>query len=323
MDISDLFDRPIAFQRPFVALGAGITGALLLSQAMYWSKRANKTSGWFYKTQTEWTEETGLTRTEQETARRKLKKMGVLLEKKQGVPCKIFFKIDNDGLRLKLASLFAGILQPVQQDSSTTVCGNPATCDAEIPQPYTETTTENTTESTTENYKLNKNESNGVHSDSELHFDFKSSRWKNTEDYLESWQTAYPKVNIEVQLAKAGLWLIEKKNTQQGRKQKYAVFLKNWFTREQKRQEKLTPSDFGVIDQNWEPSQNTKSYLERAGVPGDFIELTAMEFMLYWQERGEARGNWDGAFSNRCLDEWANPEKRNYFLTTFAQHEAA
>ena len=31
-------DRPIAFNRDFVDLGIGITGALLLSQAIYWSK---------------------------------------------------------------------------------------------------------------------------------------------------------------------------------------------------------------------------------------------------------------------------------------------
>jgi hypothetical protein len=34
-----LVDRPIAFQRSFVRLGVGITGALLLSQIVYWQNR--------------------------------------------------------------------------------------------------------------------------------------------------------------------------------------------------------------------------------------------------------------------------------------------
>lgn len=34
----DYLDRPTAFHRAFVQLGIGITGALLLSQALYWSK---------------------------------------------------------------------------------------------------------------------------------------------------------------------------------------------------------------------------------------------------------------------------------------------
>ena len=323
MDMSDLFDRPIAFQRPFVALGAGITGALLLSQAIYWSKRSDKKAGWFYKTQGEWTDETGLTRSEQETARKKLRKIGVLMEKKQGVPCKTFYKVDHEELRRNLASLFAGTLQTEKQDTSKQAGNNPATQAAENPQTYTENTSENTSETPTDTNKLNKNEMGSAPSDSELSFDFDTSRWVSTEVYLESWQTAYPLVDIDVQLAKACLWLIEKKNTQQGRKQKYATFLKNWFTREQKKQEKIIPTDLGVIHPDWEPSRETKTYLMGSGIPQDFIELSAMEFMVYWKERGVQRSNWDSVFANRCLDEWATPSKKQYFLETFSQPEVA
>lgn len=63
-----LVDRPIAFQRSFVRLGVGITGALLLSQIVYWQNRME--GNWFYKTQTDLEEETGLTRYEQEGARK-------------------------------------------------------------------------------------------------------------------------------------------------------------------------------------------------------------------------------------------------------------
>ena len=100
--ISTYLDRPIAFQRVFVALGAGITGALLLSQAVYWSRRSGDDSGWFFKTQIEWEEETGLTRREQEGARSRLQSMGLLREERRGIPAKLFYRVDFDALQSSL-----------------------------------------------------------------------------------------------------------------------------------------------------------------------------------------------------------------------------
>lgn len=82
--IAHLLDRPIAYQRAFVDLGAGITGAVFLSQAVYWSKRTDDDDGWFWKTQEEWAEETGLSRAEQEGARGKLRQIGILVERRRG-----------------------------------------------------------------------------------------------------------------------------------------------------------------------------------------------------------------------------------------------
>lgn len=53
-----LLQRPIAFHRVFVPLG-GVTGAVLLSQMLYWSDKGE--SEWIYKTQADWYAETGLT----------------------------------------------------------------------------------------------------------------------------------------------------------------------------------------------------------------------------------------------------------------------
>lgn len=99
MSLESLLDRPIAFQRAFVSLGAGVTGALLLSQAVYWSRRSTLRGGWFYKTREDWEEETGLTRREQEGARKKLRDLGVLEEKKRGIPCKTYYRINTDSLQ--------------------------------------------------------------------------------------------------------------------------------------------------------------------------------------------------------------------------------
>lgn len=110
----------------------------MLSQAVYWSKRTNEKHGWFYKTQEEWEEETGLTRREQETARRRLKEIGVLQEKYQGVPRKVYFRICAKALSASLTSL---------HESAILECTNASDCNEQTSHAITENTTENTTES--------------------------------------------------------------------------------------------------------------------------------------------------------------------------------
>lgn len=158
MKLIDVLDRPIAFQRAFVSLGAGVTGALMLSQALYWSKRTDVEDGWFYKTMEEWEAETGLTRSEQEGARKKLVKSGVLEEKRKGVPCRLYFRVDLDALA---ANLGAENPKTSMRKARNPVCGKPANKSAENPQPGLQETctqvsgkpadiTENTTEITAE-----------------------------------------------------------------------------------------------------------------------------------------------------------------------------
>ncbi|MEZ9397210.1 hypothetical protein AB4393_18545 [Vibrio splendidus] len=104
----------------------------MLSQAIYWSRRTNE-SGYFYKTQAEWEEETGMTRRELDTARKKLRDLGILEEKKQGVPCRIFYKINEPNL---IAQLRHSSLAECAKQYST----NAPTCAAQKRQTKTETT---------------------------------------------------------------------------------------------------------------------------------------------------------------------------------------
>lgn len=129
----EFLDRPIAFHRAFIGLGIGVTGALLLSQSLYWSKRTNNTEGWFYKSTDDWKDETGMTRTEIETARKKLRIIGVLEEKKVGVPCRLHYRINS-------ANLIARLQQTSLQDSCKQGCGNPASRAAETLKTITENT---------------------------------------------------------------------------------------------------------------------------------------------------------------------------------------
>ncbi|EGK5349380.1 hypothetical protein IOX91_003208 [Salmonella enterica] len=121
-----LVDRPIAFQRSFVRLGVGITGALLLSQIVYWQNRME--GQWFYKTQADLEEETGLTRYEQEGARKKLVSCGVLEEAKRGIPAKLYFRVNQERLEELLIgeNQHAGMGKTHNQG-----CGNYANSDVE------------------------------------------------------------------------------------------------------------------------------------------------------------------------------------------------
>ena len=96
MNILAVLDRPIAFQRVFVKLTDSINAALMLSQAVYWSSRTDDPAGWFWKTQGQWEDETGLTRREQDGARKILDGdgLGFLLEEKRGIPPKIYYRVD-------------------------------------------------------------------------------------------------------------------------------------------------------------------------------------------------------------------------------------
>ena len=146
--LQGLLDRPIAFHRCFVRLGIGMTGAVMLSQAIYWSKRTTNSEGWFHKSIEEWEEETGLTRFEQETAKRNLK--GILEIERRGIPARLYFRIDWNVLEKSLnnhslrkssnqecdnpANKNGGTPQTRLRKSSKLDCGNPTNKNAEKDQ---------------------------------------------------------------------------------------------------------------------------------------------------------------------------------------------
>ena len=143
MSILNLLDRPIAYHRPFAAISGSICGGVFLSQAFYWSQRTSDPDGWFWKTQEQWFNETFMSRYEQETARKKLIAIGVLEQKRQGLPAKLFYRIDRKALEIKMqnyADKYVEIPHTGVMDSSRQVSGKPAD----------NLCTENTSESTSE-----------------------------------------------------------------------------------------------------------------------------------------------------------------------------
>src|SRR5690554_5612002 len=92
--LQQLLTRPVAYHPALASALGSVTAAVMLSQAIYWTQRLPESrGGWFYKTAAEWQEETGLTRREQETARKKLVKSGIFEEVRKGVPCKVHYKV--------------------------------------------------------------------------------------------------------------------------------------------------------------------------------------------------------------------------------------
>lgn len=101
-DLHSILDRPIAFHRCLVEPAGSVDAALMLSQALYWTKRATLPDGWFYKSQKEWEEETGLSRSEQECARRSLSRTDFWQEKLRRVPATLHFRVDCRILQTRL-----------------------------------------------------------------------------------------------------------------------------------------------------------------------------------------------------------------------------
>ena len=99
----NLLDRPIAYHRVFVTLTGSVKAAILLSQAVYWQKRAKQTDGWWYKTAEDWEDETGLSKRELQTARKDCNKY--LKTELRGMPATLFWKVDEDALSQDLLSL--------------------------------------------------------------------------------------------------------------------------------------------------------------------------------------------------------------------------
>lgn len=119
--IIDLLDRPIAYHRCFVTLTGSVTAAVLLSQAVYWSRRTGAGNhGWFWKTSSDWEEETGLSRREQDTARGILRGLGFWEEEKRGIPARLWFRLDLEQLEQLLTSEKTSLAESAKLDRRKT-----------------------------------------------------------------------------------------------------------------------------------------------------------------------------------------------------------
>ena len=137
--------RPVAYYSKLAELCSSVTAGIFLCQFLYWHGKGSDPEGWIYKVQSEITEETALSRWEQETARKILCKLNILEEKYSGIPRKLYY-------RLNLDSLDTHWSLPIMRENHIMACGKTTLLHEGNQHANTETTTENTTENNNTTY---------------------------------------------------------------------------------------------------------------------------------------------------------------------------
>ncbi|MGY6066148.1 DNA replication protein [Pasteurella multocida] len=97
--------RSIAYRPALAKLFGGVTAEIFFEQIFYWQDKAENQELGVYKTQAELEEETGLSRKEQETARKKLREIGILIETHKRLEHRMYFKINMERLDEVLSTL--------------------------------------------------------------------------------------------------------------------------------------------------------------------------------------------------------------------------
>lgn len=85
-----LNQRPIAYYPIYKQITGSMSGAVLLSQIMYWFSKKDK----FYKTNKDFRDELGLSEAEMKAAKKRVREMPFITVKRQGVPAKTYYTID-------------------------------------------------------------------------------------------------------------------------------------------------------------------------------------------------------------------------------------
>lgn len=142
-----LSDRPVAYHPMIAHILGGVKEALFVCQLLYWHDKGKLLDGWIWKTQREWTEETGLSRYEQEGARKRLIEKGVLEEKLKGIPATLHYRLDLDCLYELTEEWHRHKLDCGKP--ANLIAENPHTKIVENPHTISESTTESTPEITT------------------------------------------------------------------------------------------------------------------------------------------------------------------------------
>ncbi|MGF6508341.1 hypothetical protein [Paraburkholderia sp. 32] len=97
---------PIAFSMRLAQITGHPKDAVLLSQLVYWTRHGRDVvarQGWIHKTREQWFEETGLSREEQENARRRLRRLNLAQEWRGGRPARLYFRIHTGTLSAVLS----------------------------------------------------------------------------------------------------------------------------------------------------------------------------------------------------------------------------
>jgi hypothetical protein len=101
-------NRVVGYSPDLARIVGGATTGLFLSQLLFLSDKGANPEGWVYKSEQDMGKETGLTKREQQTARRKLLSLGVIAIMRGGFRNTYHFKVIWE----KLYQVIAGFQRP-------------------------------------------------------------------------------------------------------------------------------------------------------------------------------------------------------------------
>ena len=119
----DIFDEPIVIHRAFLRLTDAVAPALMLSALVQMTQEqvedqdpSESALGWHCLTQSEWTERIALSRYEQETARRALDRLGLIEQKRVGMPARLHIGLNSralaEALRAQARERYSSLSSP-------------------------------------------------------------------------------------------------------------------------------------------------------------------------------------------------------------------
>ena len=149
-----LSDRVVAFHPSLSLALGGVNEALIFQQIAYWTGRGSDPE-WIYKTRQEFFNETTLTRTQQENARKNLRRLGVIEEQRRGLPARIYFRVNWEALFALLSAQLAGNLPTSRPATSQTDGGKDTNQSAGLP-PSSKSTSKKTKEERPRNFEISK-----------------------------------------------------------------------------------------------------------------------------------------------------------------------
>lgn len=87
------------------------------------------------------------------------------------------------------------------------------------------------------------------------------------------------------------------------------VYTQNDASRFQRQQERTAfnpqQDEAQPITGGWQPSDDARQILQRAGIDPQFIDDAVAEFILYWSERGDVFKTWNSKFIQHVRQQWA------------------
>ena len=96
--------RPISVHRNILNMVGSASAGILLSQLIYWTRHGTEVvqrDGWVFKTAEQWHRETGMTWKVQRRARQRLRRLGLVEERRVALPCRLEFRLNLNVLASK------------------------------------------------------------------------------------------------------------------------------------------------------------------------------------------------------------------------------